>query len=192
MDCIGKTAADRVSERIAFYCGQKDRSLTVVKEAEAEVINFGRFTDGSNVTEAKLGETFGQWLNGRAVFAFQSKQWMIWNGSIWSSDDYGAMIKLAFQFISEAKQALFDTGNHSAAGNLSSFESLNRLENLCKLAATDRAVSLNDFDKDPMLLAAPNQWIDLQSGHAFDPDPSILVSKSITTDYYAKSFVSKL
>ena len=74
VDCIGKTAADRVSERIAFYCGQKDRSLTVVKEAEAEVINFGRFTNGSNVTEAKLGETFGQWLNGRAVFAFQSKQ----------------------------------------------------------------------------------------------------------------------
>ena len=112
---------------------------------------------------------------------------MIWNGSIWSSDDCGLIIKLAFQFISEAKQALFDTGNHSAAGNLSSFESLNRLENLCKLAATDRAVSLNGFDKDPMLLAAPNQWIDLQSGHAFDPDPSILVSKSITTDYCAKS-----
>ena len=100
MDCIGKTAADRVSERIAFYCGQKDRSLTVVKEAEAEVINFGRFTDGSNVTEAKLGETFGQWLNGRAVFAFQSKQWMIWDGSIWSSDDCGLMIKLAFHFLS--------------------------------------------------------------------------------------------
>jgi len=187
VDCIGKTAADRVSERIALYCGQKERSLTVVKEAEAEVINFGRFTDGSNVTEAKLGETFGQWLNGRAVFAFQSKQWMIWSGSIWSSDDCGMMIKLAFQFISEAKQALFDTGNHSAAGNLSSFESLNRLENLCKLASTDRAVSFSDFDKAPMLLAAPNQWIGLQSGHAYDPDPSILVSKSIGTDYFAKS-----
>ena len=61
------------------------------------------------------------------------------------------------------------------------------MENLCKLAATDRAVSLNDFDKDSMLLAAPNQWIDLQSGHAFDPDPSILFSKSITTDHCAKS-----
>jgi putative DNA primase/helicase len=31
VDCIGKTAADRVSERIAFYCGQKERSLMVVK-----------------------------------------------------------------------------------------------------------------------------------------------------------------
>ena len=56
-----------------------------------------------------------------------------------------------YQFISEAKQALFDTSNHSAAGNLSSFENLNRLENLCKLASTDRAVSLSSFDTDPML-----------------------------------------
>ena len=187
VDCIGKTAADRVSERIAFYCGQKERSLMVVKEAEAEVINFGRFTDGSNVTEARLSEAFGQWLDGKAVYVFQTRQWMIWNGSIWSSDDCGLMIKLAFQFISEAKQALFDAGHHGAAGNLSSFESLNRLENLCKLATTDRAVSLSDFDTDAMLLAAPNQWIDLKSGEAFDPDPSILVSKLIATDYCAKS-----
>jgi hypothetical protein len=56
-----------------------------------------------------------------------------------------------YQFISEAKKALFDTSNHSAAGNLSSFENLNRLENLCKLASTDRAVSLSSFDTDPML-----------------------------------------
>ena len=61
------------------------------------------------------------------------------------------------------------------------------MENLYKLASTDRAVSFSDFDKDPMLFAAPNQWIDLQSCHAYDPDPSILVSKSIGTDYCAKS-----
>ena len=33
-----------------------------------------------------------------------------------------------------------------------------------------------------MLLAAPNQWIDLKSGAAYDPDPSVLVSKTIATD----------
>ena len=36
-------------------------------------------------------------------------------------------------------------------------------------------------------MAALNQWIDLKSGEAFDPDPSILVSKVIATDYCAKS-----
>jgi putative DNA primase/helicase len=187
VDCIGKAAADRIAKLVRIYCGTEERSLSVVKEAKAEVINFGRFTDGANVTEAKLGETFAQWLDGKAIYIFQTGQWMIWNGGYWCGDECGLMTKLAFNFISDAKQALFDTGNHSAAGNLSSFESLNRLENLCKLAVTDRAVSLISFDTDPMLLAAPNQWIDLKSGEAFDPDPSILVSKAIATDYCAKS-----
>ena len=78
-------------------------------------------------------------------------------------------------------------GRLSALGNLSSFESLSRLENLCKLAATDRAVSLTSFDTDPMLLAAPNQWIKLKFGEAFDTYPSILISKAIDTDYCAKT-----
>ena len=131
--------------------------------------------NSNNVTEAKLGETFGQWLDGRAVFAVQDQE----DGSSGTAAIGGLMKcalinKFAFQFISEAKQALFDTSNHSAAGNLSSFESLNRLENLCKLASTDRAVSLSAFDTDPMLLAAPNQWVHLESGLAYDPDPSVL------------------
>ena len=67
VDCIGKAAADRIADRVVTYCGNQARSLSVV-EAGTEVINFGRFTDGSNVTEAKLGETFSQWLDGRAVF----------------------------------------------------------------------------------------------------------------------------
>ena len=187
VDCIGKTAADRIATLVGTYCGQEERSLSVVEEAEAEVVNFGRFTDGSNVTEAKLGETFGQWLDGKAVFVSQNKQWLIWNGSVWSADEFGLMNKLAYRFISAAKEALFDAGQHGATGNLSSFESLSRLENLCKLAATDRAVSLSSFDTDPMLLAVPNQWIDLKSGMGYDPDTSVLVRKATATEYCAKS-----
>jgi putative DNA primase/helicase len=187
VDCIGKAAADRITERVATYCGNQARSLSVLEEASAEVINFGQFTNSNNVTEAKLGEAFGYWLDARAVFVMQSKQWAIWNGSYWNADECTMMNKFAFRFITEAKEALIDTGNHSASGSLSSFESLNRLENLCKLASTDRAVSLKDFDTDLLLLAAPNQWIDLSSGTAHDPNPSVLVSKAIATDYCAKS-----
>ena len=187
VDCIGKAAADRIAKLVGQYCGREEGSLAVIQEAKSEIINFGHFADGSNVTEARLSEAFGQWLDGKAVYIFQTRQWMIWNGAYWCADERGLMIKFAFNFIRETKQALFDAGHHGAIGNLSSFESLNRLENLCKLAATDRAVSLSDFDTDAMLLVAPNQWIDLKSGEAFDPDPSILVSKVIATDYCAKS-----
>ena len=62
VDCIGKAAADHIAKLIGIYCGTEERSLSVVKEANAEVINFGRFTDGANVTEAKLGETYANGL----------------------------------------------------------------------------------------------------------------------------------
>jgi putative DNA primase/helicase len=87
VDCIGKAPADRIAKRVATYCGNQARSLSVVEEASAEVINFGQFTNSNNVTEAKLGETFSQWLDGRAVFAVQTKQWLIWNGSYWRADE---------------------------------------------------------------------------------------------------------
>ena len=159
VDCIGKAAADRIAKLVGQYCGREEGSLAVIQEAKSEIVNFGRFADGSNVTEARLSEAFGQWLDGKAVYVFQTRQWMIWNGAYWCADERGLMIKFAYNFIREAKQALFDIGNHSAAGNLSSFESLSKLENICKLTATDRAVSLFSLDTDPMLLAAPNQWI---------------------------------
>ena len=189
VDCIGKAAADRIAMRVGAYCGSEASSVSVsiIGETKLEIVNFGKFTNSNNVTEAKLGEAFSHWLDGKAVFVVQTKQWLIWNSSVWSADECGLINKLAYQFISEAKQALFDTENHSAAGNLSSFESLNRLENLCKLATTDRAVSLGSFDTDPLLLAAPNQWVNLKSGTAYDPDSSVLVSKVIATDYCAKS-----
>ena len=43
-----------------------------MKEAKAEVINFGQFTNRNNVTEAKLGETFAQWLDGKAIYTVQT------------------------------------------------------------------------------------------------------------------------
>ena len=50
-----------------------------------------------------------------------------------------------------SRTSVRDNKASPAAGNLSSFAGLNQLENLCKLAATDRAVLLGNFDFDAML-----------------------------------------
>ena len=51
----------------------------MVEEAAAEIISAERFTDRSDAMEAKPGEIIVRRLNGRAVFAFQSKRWMFWD-----------------------------------------------------------------------------------------------------------------
>ena len=60
VDCIGKAAADRIAKLVGQYCGREEGSLAVIQEAKSEIINFGHFADGSNVTEARLSEAFGQ------------------------------------------------------------------------------------------------------------------------------------
>lgn len=63
------------------------------------------------------------------------------------------------------------------------FESLKKLENIVKLASTERSVSKADFDTDPFLLVANNTWVDLKTGEEITPNPDVLVSKVLAVPY---------
>lgn len=182
--CLGHSAAKRIADRIAAY-SEKPRHFEIVnsKIEGGNIINFGQFSDKANVTEAKMGSTLGQWFIGRAVYVFEKKQWMIWNGCYWEADQRSIITKLAYQFVTEAKEALFDRGKYSDLSNLSQFESLNRLENIAKFASTDCSVSATEFDTDPLLLVSSSSWIDLGSGSSMVPNPKKLVSKALNVEH---------
>ena len=165
VECLGHSAAKRIADRIAAY-SEKPKHFEIVnsKIEGGNIINFGQFSDKANVTKAKMGSTLSQWFIGRAVYVFEKKQWMIWNGCYWEADQRSIITKLAYQFVTEAKEALFDRGKFSDLSNLSQFESLNRLENIARFASTDCSVSATEFDTDPLLLASSSSWIDLGSG----------------------------
>ena len=184
VDCLGQAKAKRIADRIAAYTG-RELSLDIVpmEPIKGDMVNFGQFSDRSNVTEARMGIAFGQWLKGKAVYVVEKKQWMIWNANHWKTDQCALITKLAYQFITEAKAALFEGGNYTEASNLSSFESVNRLENISKFAATDCSVSALDFDTDHFLLATLNSWIDLKTGQPSVPNPEVLVSKVLSVGY---------
>ena len=46
VDCIGKAAAERIAKLIGIYCGTEERSLSVVKEAEAKLLILGGLLTG--------------------------------------------------------------------------------------------------------------------------------------------------
>ena len=184
-DCIGEVTAKRIANRFAGHSGKviKGTDLAIIQHNIDGVVNYGQFADKANVTEAKMGTAFAAWLEGKAVYVFEKKQWMIWNGSYWEADQRSLITRLAYQFVTEAKAALVDIGKYSDLSNLSQFESINRLENIAKFATTDRSVSASEFDTDPFLLAASDVWIDLTSGEAVAPNPSKLVSKALSVNY---------
>ena len=70
------------------------------------MLSFGQFSNLNNITEAKLSEVFAQWLSGKALFVTQTKQWFIWNGGCWATDDCSKINKMAIRFIHDVKEAL--------------------------------------------------------------------------------------
>lgn len=181
LECLGEATAKRIADRFAAHSGKtiQGTDLATTQPKIDGVVNYGQFSDKANVTEAKMGTAFAEWLDGKAVYVFEKKQWMIWNGCYWEADQRSLITRLAYQFVTDAKSALVDIGKYSDLSNLSQFESINKLENIAKFATTDRSVSASDFDTDPFLLAASDMWIDLNSGKAIAPAPSKLVSKAL-------------
>ena len=184
MDCLGEAKAKRIADRVAAFAGEEFSSDIIAMEPlEGDLVNFGQFSDRSNVTEAKVGTVFSRWLSGKALYVVEKKQWMIWNESYWEADQCSNITILAYKFVTEAKAVLFDQKSFTEASNLLSFESLNRLENISKFAATDRSVSASDFDTDPFLLATMDKWINLTTGQPLSPNPDMLVSKALSVSY---------
>ena len=184
VDCLGQSKAKRIADRIAAYSSQEFSSdIAVMEPMEGDLVNFGQFSDRSNVTEAKVGTVFSRWLDGKAVYVVEKKQWMIWNGSYWEADQCAHIKKLAYHFVQDAKAALVDLKSFTDATNLSSFESVQRLENISKFAAIDRAVKASEFDTDTFVLATKDKWIDLKTGQPSNPNPNVLVSKAISVSY---------
>ena len=188
VDCLGQLKAKRIADQISAYSGKEfSTEIALMEPIEADLVNFGQFSDRSNVTEAKVGTVFSRWLDGRGVYVVEKKQWMIWNGCYWEADQCAYIKKLAYHFVQEAKAALVDQKSFTDATNLSSFESVQRLENISKFAAINRAVKASEFDTDPFVLATKDKWIDLRTGQPSNPNPNMLVSKAISVSYEPKA-----
>jgi putative DNA primase/helicase len=183
--CLGEVKAKLIVSRIAANSSDKiqDTALPTITQTVSGIVNYDQFADKANFTEAKMGNAFAEWLADKAVYVFEKKQWMIWNGSCWEADQRSLITRLAYQFVTEAKEALVDIGKYSDLSKLLQFESINKLENITKFATTDRSVSASEFDTDPFLLAASDVWIDLTSGEVLAPTPTKLVSKRLSVDY---------
>ena len=182
------TLGDAVAQNIAANLVGTNKFQSLIQPmpigtSHATVMELGQFTDRANVTEAKMGFAFSQWLSGKALYVVQTKQWMIWNDRYWEADLSNEMHNLAFEYVQDVKATLIERNSINDARDLSSFESLNRIQNIIAFAAPRLAVSATKFDVDPMILATGTSWVNLSTGEAYPPCPDILVSKSTEVSY---------
>lgn len=106
-ETLGDAVARNIASHLAIAVGERG-SLQPFKELQpgGKVIELGQFADRANVTEAKMGRTFSQWLTGKALYVVQTKQWMIWNEQYWEADLSNEMHNLAFEYVQDVKATL--------------------------------------------------------------------------------------
>lgn len=75
---LGYEAAKRIVGRVDQYAGKvTSTSLIQSIPLQSDILELGQFADRANVTEAKMGIQFAEWLKDKAVYVIEPKQWMI-------------------------------------------------------------------------------------------------------------------
>ena len=91
-DLLGYEAAKRIADRVDQYAGKvTSTSLIQSIPLQSDILELGQFADRANVTEAKMGIQFAEWLKDKAVYVIEPKQWMLWNGCFWEADLYNSI-----------------------------------------------------------------------------------------------------
>lgn len=117
-----------------------------------------------------------------------SGYWMIWDGARWFQvavgiDHYAketvmAMYKECAEIADSDTRAKLR--RHAAAS-----ESSHRIEAMLRLARSepDMAVDVNQLDQHPWLLNFENGTLDLRTGQLLEPDPKLLMTKTVPFPY---------
>jgi putative DNA primase/helicase len=124
------------------------------------------------VTEDSAALTFAEQHRSELLFDHDAKSWFRWTGSHWQQE----RTKLAFAWARDLVRDL--TENEAikvkALGRKTSF-----ISGVERFAQTDRAfaITTNDWNRDPYLLATPKGTIELRSGKLRPADPADRINK---------------
>ena len=175
-DVLGVNTAGKIAQWLDLSAGNTD-----VIEVDHDVPAVLTATNEDEITEERMAEALTRWANNRAVYVHEKKQWYLWDGLVWRPDPSNAVRLLMSEFLSVAHGS--QRQNRRFEDALRRFESLNKIKNTLELAQPRLAKSITEFDKDPMLFAAGNTWIDLKTGKPVTPKPNMLVSLQSSVRY---------
>lgn len=185
---LGTDKANRIADWVGTYLGKvSSRSPSVRSVYPSDIVNYGQFSDLARQTEGDLGNEFGRWLDRKARFVVERKEWFLWNGVTWVPDYANHILQLAISFVDDAKAELINGLKYQTAQELDKFKSVNRLENLIKVAASQRATHSTAFDQSPMVVATREHYLSLETGEIFAPNPDMLISKTLNVSYDANA-----
>ncbi len=140
------------------------------------------------------GKVFSKMFRGSMLFCHSNKTWLRWNGDFWvwcHSKDEDILAKEAAKKVSEIYAEAFIVNPQapelkSAALNAKQIRNNNKRNDMLQAASTEPGMfikSIAELDADKMLLGCQNGVLDLRTGTLLDPDPKMLMTKSVNVSF---------
>ncbi|WP_134496586.1 phage/plasmid primase, P4 family [Microvirga pakistanensis] len=137
--------------------------------------------------ELWYGKSFAKRYQGKLIYIPQLQQWYGWAGANWTSVSIPEIEQFANIVVEEELVAAHERyraepsdSNKALARKAERFyESLSKVRNIIGAAMSVPGMwaSINEFDRDPMLLGVRNGVVDLRTGQFLEPHPSQHISK---------------
>ncbi len=172
----GREFANKVSNWLKIGFGI-DVGKPKVPSNDNALTRLETITHAEEVTEARLAELYSAQLQSKALYCFSNKHWYLWDGNRWLKDEQRKICLLTRDFVRLVTQAALNGHGRDVIARILSFETANKMENLEKLAKSELAIHLTEFDANIMQLCVENGVIDLKTGRLLQPLPSMLHSK---------------
>lgn len=125
------------------------------------------------VTEDSAAMEFAALYGDKLRYCHETGAWFQWTGAIWKPERTG----LAFHWARElARRIAQDAGK----GDRVTVAKTSFAKGVERYAQADRvfAVTVETWDRDPLLLGTPGGTVDLRTGELKPADPAMLISKS--------------
>jgi P4 family phage/plasmid primase-like protien len=158
-----------------------------VTKLENEVI----FGDKQNA------ELFASTYRGQLLFVFPISKWFRWNGATWS-ECLGGEIEVAAKDVSnriaDAAIELFKAGENTKSKKLlnhaTKAQNLHQINAMLMLARSEEGLHLNTLEqlnKDPLLIGVKNGVVNLSTGQAIQPEQHQYITKQCNARFDPKA-----
>ena len=172
---LSDVLGDRVLNRLSEWLGIKP-DLPSLHQPKKNLSLLSDMNNEDELTEESMAKAFSAWATNRATYVHQYNKWYLWNGVIWQPDPANSVRMLMAEVVSDIRNHASQIYNRRYEEALRRFESLSKIKNSIELSQPRLVSSSSEFNKDPMLLAVRNTWIDLKTGFSVQPTADTLVS----------------
>lgn len=133
------------------------------------------------LTDAQVGEAFGEVIRGRFLYCRALGGWLRWDGARWKRDTTEAVFELAREYLLAMGAELLRSGADSAqVRQAAAYRSKARIDAVVTIARRldGIAAEVDEFDRNPDLLCCTNGVVDLRTGVLAPHDPGLRLTKT--------------